>query len=107
MESREKQIKREMGERLRFLRNSEGSTQETVAMALGCTADHLSRIENGERGPSFGILLEAGEYYHVSIDWILTGCHVSDSFSRQLIKIADELKMLAKGQETMNVENDK
>lgn len=106
MESREKQIKKEMGKRLRFLRNTEGSTQEAVAMALGCTPDHLSRIENGERGPSLTILLEAKEYYHVSVDWILTGSNVSDVFSKQLNRIACELMRLAEGHEDMNEEKE-
>lgn len=107
MESREKVIKRKMGQRLRFLRNAEGSTQEEVAVALGCSPDHLSRVENGERGLSYETLLAASKYYMVSIDWIVTGRNVTDSFSKQLNMIAEYLIMLASGNEVDVMEDQK
>ena len=97
MESKDKHIKKEMGKRLRFLRISEGRTQEDIASVLGCSPEHLSRVENGERGLSYEYLINLSSYFLVSVDWILTGESGSNAFSKQLTRVAKELITLANG----------
>ena len=61
----------EFGTRLRELRKERKMTQGQVASQLGVTASMVSAYENGIRQPSFGVLVQLAQIYHVSTDYLL------------------------------------
>jgi transcriptional regulator with XRE-family HTH domain len=57
--------------RLREARRSRDRTLASVAEQIGVTGAHLSRLENGERQPSIGVLLELARVYQTTIGALL------------------------------------
>lgn len=57
-----------LGEQLRELRRRDGRTQETLAQALGVTAQAISRWEKGICYPDMELLPSIANYFGVSID---------------------------------------
>jgi transcriptional regulator with XRE-family HTH domain len=55
---------------LRELRESRGETLRIAADGLGIDPSHLSRVERGEKQPSFGLTQKAASYYRVSEDLV-------------------------------------
>lgn len=58
----------QLGERIRELRRRDGRTQETLASALGVTAQAVSRWEKGICYPDMGMIPSIANYFGVSID---------------------------------------
>ena len=58
----------QLGERIKELRRRDGRTQETLANALGVTAQAVSRWEKGICYPDMGLLPSIANYFGVSID---------------------------------------
>ncbi len=56
---------RELGKRLRDLRNQHGLTVEDVAEKLLCSATKISRLETGARRPSLRDVRDLCELYDV------------------------------------------
>jgi transcriptional regulator with XRE-family HTH domain len=57
--------------RLRALREQRGLTLTALAKLTGYSTAHLSRLEQGERQPSIGILLELARTYELSLSQLL------------------------------------
>ena len=61
------------GSRLKMLRKELKTTQEQLAAELNIGADHLGKIEVGNRGISIDLLLDLSEKLNVSIDFLIKG----------------------------------
>lgn len=64
---------KEIGQRIRVLRKEKRLSQLELANRLDINMDHLSRIENGNKGMSLDLLTEFSKYFSVSTDYILLG----------------------------------
>ena len=64
---------KEIGQRIRILRKEKRLSQLELANRLDINMDHLSRIENGNKGMSLDLLTEFSKYLSVSTDYILFG----------------------------------
>lgn len=58
---------------LRNIRKARGLYQQKVALDLNITREALSHYENGRREPTLAMLVRMSEYFHVSIDYLITG----------------------------------
>jgi transcriptional regulator with XRE-family HTH domain len=58
--------------RLRELREEHGLTQAQVVEAVGVTIPAYSMLENGKRNPSYELIIKLADYFHISIDTILS-----------------------------------
>lgn len=59
--------------RLKELRLNKGVSQAVIADYLGVTKQAYSLYELGRREPDFETLLKLGEYFDVTIDYLLKG----------------------------------
>lgn len=64
---------KEIGQRIRVLRKEKRLSQLELSNKLNINMDHLSRIENGNKGMSLDLLTEFSKYFSVSTDYILFG----------------------------------
>lgn len=64
---------KDIGQRIRVLRKEKRLSQLELANRLNINMDHLSRIENGNKGMSLDLLTEFSKYFSVSTDYILFG----------------------------------
>lgn len=64
---------KDIGQRIRVLRKEKRFSQMELANKLNINVDHLSRIENGNKGMSLDLLTEFSKYFSVSTDYILFG----------------------------------
>lgn len=62
-----------LGERLRTLREHRSLNQIDVAVAVGVSRPHLSKIERGGDEPGRALLMKLAEFYEVNLDWLATG----------------------------------
>ncbi len=76
-----------MLEALRQLRKSKGVTMKDVATAIGVSEATVSLYERGLRSPSYEILLKLGEYFGVSVDYLLNGHDTVPKEKGQFIKM--------------------
>ena len=58
---------------LREIRRKKGYSQLKAAMELCISREALSYYENGKRSPDIDMLIKLSEYFHVSIDYLITG----------------------------------
>ncbi len=56
--------------RLRELRTKSGRTQEDVSQILNIAQSTLANYECGRRTPSFSMLIQIADFYHVSLDYM-------------------------------------
>ena len=56
---------------LKHLRTLKGATQKDVSRAIGCSEVVYSRYENGDREPSFDMLIKLADYFEVTTDLLL------------------------------------
>ena len=57
--------------KLRELRKQCGMTMKELGLALGLAESTISQYERGNRQPDFETLLKLGEFFGVSVDYIL------------------------------------
>lgn len=67
-----KELKREIGLRMRKIRKALGFTQEQMVSYFDIGRANYSRIEKGEVHPSATILSTVRTEFHVSLDWLIT-----------------------------------
>jgi transcriptional regulator with XRE-family HTH domain len=68
----EKQLK-DIGERIKSLRNENGETQTTLAKAIHTTQFSISKIETGKMALTMDNLLKIANHYGVSLNYLCTG----------------------------------
>ncbi len=68
-----KQINKIIGENIRYIRESAGHTQETLAELISISSHHLSDIERGSSGASLRLIKEIAELYSISTDFLFFG----------------------------------
>jgi len=64
---------KEIGLRIKQLRNLQGITQEELAEQLNITTNFLYRIESGNRAASLDLLVEMTVHFGVSLDYLVLG----------------------------------
>lgn len=63
---------------LRNIRKARNLYQQKVALDLNITREALSHYENGRREPTLAMLVRMSKYFHVSIDYLITGKEFED-----------------------------
>ena len=61
---------KEVGKRLKALRESIGISQAKLARAIGSTQSSINRYENGQSTPSIAVFRNYANYFDVSLDYI-------------------------------------
>jgi transcriptional regulator with XRE-family HTH domain len=59
--------------RLRNLRRDKGVTQQDIANLVGITYQGVGKWERGITTPDFDALVKLSDYFHVSLDYLITG----------------------------------
>ena len=62
---------KEVGKRLKALRESIGLSQVKMAEAIGSTQSSINRYEQGQSAPSLETLVRYADYFDVSLDYLL------------------------------------
>lgn len=73
-----------LGNRIKQLRISRGLTQRDLANFLNISNTTLSQYESGKRQPSNQVLLKLGEYFNVSVGYLLGSEKEQSAFSTQV-----------------------
>lgn len=76
---------KEIGQRIRILRKENRLSQLELSNKLNINVDHLSRIENGNKGMSLDLLTEFSKCFSVSTDYILFGSKQSTEEIKEII----------------------
>lgn len=83
----------EIGQRIKFLRESQKIKQINLAKYLEVDSASISRIESGKGNPTNEQLIKIAEFFKVTTDYILTGKESEGTLSEkeaELIKAARE-----------------
>ena len=73
LDGKGKNVEKTKMEGLRLVRKKRGYSQLKVAMDLNISREALSYYENGKRCPDIALLLQLSRYFHVSVDFLITG----------------------------------
>lgn len=65
---------KEIGKRLRALRESLSLSQAKLAELLGITQSSLNRYENGQSTPTVEVFRKYADFFDVSMDYIFARC---------------------------------
>ena len=65
---------KQVGNRLRTLRNSLSLSQAKLAELLGITQSSLNRYENGQSTPTAELFRKYADFFDVSMDYIFARC---------------------------------
>ena len=65
---------KELGKRLRVLRESVGLSQAKLAQEIGSNQSSINRYENGQAAPTVELLRKYADYFDVSMDYIFARC---------------------------------
>ena len=65
---------KQLGSRLRALRESIGISQAKFADVIGSTQSSINRYENGQATPTVELLRKYADYFDVSMDYIFARC---------------------------------
>ncbi len=88
--------RKEIGDRIKSLRQDRKISQEQMALDLHISRSTVSKIETDGRITSLEVLIQLSEYYHVSTDYILKGISDNTSISEELQAIIALLSSLVK-----------
>lgn len=90
-----KDINIQIGERIRYSRETAGYTQEKLADIIGVTVQYISDLERGVVGTSIVTLIKICKTLNASSDYILMGrtekADISDTVKR--LEYLDETQM--------------
>ena len=101
MEKKEK-IKKEIGERIEFIRNNKNMTKEEFAELINITGQHLGKVIIGEKGLSIEKIIEISEKTGYSTDYILKGkISESEIINEKVDKIKSQINNINDILETM------
>lgn len=70
---------RELGLRIKQIRQESGLTQERLAELVGCNTSHISNIENSHTKVSLNVLLAIANVLDTSIDYLLANQYINAS----------------------------
>jgi len=89
-----------IGKRIAAKRKTKDLTQTALAEAVGVTAAFISQIENGNRKPSYGLILKLANELQTSVDSLLSGEHeeTNDPLDRLFFKLIPFLDSNRKNQ---------
>ena len=59
------------GKRLRAARMARKYTQQHMADVLACSLNSYQKYEQGERYPSYDVLIQLADYLSIPTDWLL------------------------------------
>lgn len=88
---------KEVGARIRSLREAQHDSQEKLAQTLNVSRELISKIESGRQYPSVLVLARLSELYGVSTDYILFGISQEQNLTQQLDQVIVTLKTIRKG----------
>ena len=80
-----------LGPMIKQCRMQAGLTQAELAFAIGCSEEHLSRIENGRKTISFDALVRLTRLFGVSADALLSST-VPQTFDPYMTAISVHLQ---------------
>ena len=66
-------MKKEIGKRLKFIREFKKLNQRDFGENLGIQYQHVSKYERGETVPTWENLIKLIDIYGVNVNWLLTG----------------------------------
>jgi len=72
----------QVGQRIREVRKSQGYKSVDIAAQLDISADQYCRIENGKSACSLKNLYYIAQYFHVSLDYLLSGTMATDNLRK-------------------------
>lgn len=87
-------------ERIKELRNKKNISQAVIAEYLGITKQAYSLYETGKREPDYETLLKIGEYFNVSVDYLLGNSDIPETE-----ELPEELIILNRKAKKMSPEN--
>lgn len=87
-------------ERIKELRNRKNISQAVIAEYLGITKQAYSLYETGKREPDYETLLKIGEYFSVSVDYLLGNSDIPKTE-----ELPEELIILNRKAKKMSPEN--
>ncbi len=87
-------------ERIKELRNNKKISQAVIAEYLGITKQAYSLYEIGKREPDYETLLKIGEYFDVSVDYLLG----NSDMPKEEEKLPEELIILNRNAKKMSPE---
>lgn len=101
MEKKEK-IKRNIGERIEYIRNQKNMTKEEFAKLIDISGQHLGKAISGEKGLSIEKIIEISNETGYSTDFILKGTTSNVEINNKKIdKIKSNLKSISEILNTM------
>lgn len=89
---------KEIGERIRNLRENNNYTREAFAESVGISSKFLYEIEMGKKGFSADTLLKISRSLSVSCDYLLTGSNQSNKAVENIITILEGFEPEQMGQ---------
>lgn len=91
---------------LRILRKNKGLSMKELGEIIGVAESTISQYETGKREPDFETLLKLGEFFNVSVDYLLRGDTPQNNKTPALTKKdeRDIAKTLANLKETLENE---
>lgn len=91
---------------LRILRKNKGLSMKELGEIIGVAESTISQYETGKREPDFETLLKLGEFFNVSVDYLLRGDTPQNNKTPSLTKKdeRDIAKTLANLKETLENE---
>lgn len=93
-------IMSKFNERIKELRNKKNISQAVIAEYLGITKQAYSLYETGKREPDYETLLKIGEYFNVSVDYLLGNSDIPETE-----ELPEELIILNRKAKKMSPEN--
>lgn len=85
---------KEIGARIKKLRNQNEVTQDQLAEKLHIATNTLYRIETGLRVASLDLFIEIADYFEVTLDYLILGRKLSKDSLKE--KIRELIKFLIK-----------
>jgi len=78
-----------MKNRIRSLRKAAGLTMKQLGVIIGVAESTVSQYETGKREPDLETLLKLGEYFGVTVDYILGNDPVEPDLAEYLTDLRD------------------
>ena len=86
---------KQFGKRIQTLRKSKKLSQKEFADEMNISLSHVGKMEAGIAAPSLDLCLMLGEYFSVSMDYLLTGTEAGPKTPKMRIReVIDVLTLL-------------